>query len=73
MSKYDIIRAWKDSSFFASLSAAQQRALPANPAGSVSVDDAALAEMFGAGGGGGGGGGSCGGCRSRYSRRPCCC
>lgn len=35
----DIIRAWKDSSYRNSLSAADQAALPANPAGELSSDD----------------------------------
>lgn len=39
MRKIDVIRAWKDQSYFASLSAADQSALPASPAGLLEVRD----------------------------------
>ena len=45
MVNQQIIRAWKDASYRNSLSAAEQSALPANPAGSVEVSDADLGNV----------------------------
>lgn len=42
MNALDIIRAWKDAAFRASLTEAQRAALPANPAGMVELSDADL-------------------------------
>jgi mersacidin/lichenicidin family type 2 lantibiotic len=42
MSKVNIIRAWKDEAYRMSLSAEQRAALPANPAGSIELEDAQL-------------------------------
>lgn len=38
MTKINIIRAWKDAEYFASLSAEDQAAVPANPAGTVDLN-----------------------------------
>ncbi len=38
----DIVRAWKDEEYRASLSAAELAALPDNPVGMIELDDAAL-------------------------------
>jgi mersacidin/lichenicidin family type 2 lantibiotic len=45
-----IIRAWKDESYRLSLTAAEQAALPANPAGIVELSDAQLGAVNGAAG-----------------------
>jgi mersacidin/lichenicidin family type 2 lantibiotic len=42
MNAFDIIRAWKDEAFRASLSAAQLAALPANPAGMIELAETDL-------------------------------
>jgi len=42
MNAFDIIRAWKDAAFRASLTEAQRASLPANPAGMVELSDADL-------------------------------
>ena len=42
-----IIRAWKDPSFRASLSASELAELPANPAGMVEISDGELARASG--------------------------
>ncbi len=47
MSTQDIIRAWKDADYNASLSDAQRAALPDNPAGPSELTDADLAETAG--------------------------
>jgi mersacidin/lichenicidin family type 2 lantibiotic len=39
MKKIDIVRAWKDSSYFESLSADEKAMVPANPAGALLSDD----------------------------------
>jgi mersacidin/lichenicidin family type 2 lantibiotic len=39
MATIDIIRAWKDESYRASLSAEERAAIPANPAGPVELTD----------------------------------
>lgn len=44
----DIVRAWKDASYRASLSAEEQAMIPANPAGEVELSDAELAAIHGA-------------------------
>jgi mersacidin/lichenicidin family type 2 lantibiotic len=45
MSKIDIVRAWKDPVYRASLSAEQRAALPQNPAGSVEISDEDLGKV----------------------------
>src|SRR6185295_20353394 len=68
MSKLDVVRAWKDEDYRMSLSEAERRMLPCNPAGLIEISDSDL----GAVGGGVGPGGmsfpgvcSCfGGCQS---------
>ncbi len=42
MTPIDIVRAWKDEEYRASLSAAELAALPDNPVGMIELDDAAL-------------------------------
>ncbi len=46
--KVDIVRAWKDAAYRASLSAEEQALLPANPAGIVELSDAELEAVHGA-------------------------
>ena len=43
MSNLDVIRAWKDDEYCASLSEAQRASLPENPAGIVELTDAQMA------------------------------
>lgn len=50
MRKIDVIRAWKDQDYFASLSAADQSALPASPAGLLEVRDEDLNGIAGGSG-----------------------
>ena len=47
MSRKRTIRAWKDPAFRGRLSAAERAAMPANPAGTVSLDDADLGFVAG--------------------------
>lgn len=47
MSRRRIIRAWKDPAFRRRLSGADRAAMPANPAGAVSLDDADLGFVAG--------------------------
>jgi mersacidin/lichenicidin family type 2 lantibiotic len=47
MNAFDIIRAWKDEAYRASLSAAQRAALPANPAGMVELAETDLDVVVG--------------------------
>ena len=47
MSHVDIIRAWKDEEYRASLSAAELAELPAHPAGPIELDDTALDAVAG--------------------------
>ncbi len=49
MSKVDIIRAWKDKAYRNSLNAAQQNALPGNPAGTVELPDDVVQSVSGGG------------------------
>ncbi|HLT38229.1 MAG TPA: mersacidin/lichenicidin family type 2 lantibiotic [Enhygromyxa sp.] len=49
MSNIDIIRAWKDPSYYQSLSADERALVPDNPAGPVEVDDAELTRAVGKG------------------------
>jgi mersacidin/lichenicidin family type 2 lantibiotic len=49
MSKLDIIRAWKDEEYRASLSDADRALLPNHPAGLIELADDELAMVFGAG------------------------
>ena len=46
--KFDIIRAWKDESYRASLSTQEQAMLPKNPAGALELGDAELETVQGA-------------------------
>jgi mersacidin/lichenicidin family type 2 lantibiotic len=46
--KFDIIRAWKDEAYRASLSTEEQAMLPANPAGALDLSDAELEAIHGA-------------------------
>ena len=46
--KFDIIRAWKDESYRASLSTEEQALLPENPAGALELGDAELEAIHGA-------------------------
>ncbi len=48
--KLDIVRAWKDESYRASLSEEQLALLPANPIGEVELSDSDLAGVYGGGG-----------------------
>jgi mersacidin/lichenicidin family type 2 lantibiotic len=47
MTHDQVIRAWKNPSFRAGLSAAEQKALPANPAGVVDLNERELTEVSG--------------------------
>ncbi len=47
MKKKDIIRAWRDSEYFASLSEEERAALPANPAALPFVEDEVLNSVSG--------------------------
>lgn len=49
MSTVNLIRAWKDADYRASLSAAELAELPENPAGLVELPEDAMAEVGGAG------------------------
>jgi mersacidin/lichenicidin family type 2 lantibiotic len=48
VSKFDVIRAWKDEVYRGSLSAEQRAALPAHPIGAMELDDAQLDAVAGA-------------------------
>ena len=54
MSKFDVIRAWKDEVYRGSLSAEQRAALPAHPIGAMELDDAQLDAVAAATDGNGG-------------------
>ena len=47
MNKLNMIRAWKDAEYRASLSAEELAALPENPAGMVELPDADMANVAG--------------------------
>jgi len=47
MSKLDVIRAWRDPEYRASLSDRQRAMLPDNPAGSIALSDAELDAVAG--------------------------
>jgi mersacidin/lichenicidin family type 2 lantibiotic len=47
MSIENIIRAWKDEDFRATLSAAQRKLLPENPAGDIQLSDSDLRGVVG--------------------------
>ncbi|MEX1019711.1 MAG: mersacidin/lichenicidin family type 2 lantibiotic [Litorilinea sp.] len=49
MSTINLIQAWKDADYRATLSEAELAALPQNPAGMVELPDAEMAEVGGAG------------------------
>ena len=46
--KIDVVRAWKDEAYRASLSSEEQAMLPANPAGELELSDADLESIHGA-------------------------
>ena len=52
MSKVDIIRAWKDEEYRASLSDAERALLPAHPAGLIELAEDEMKAVMGAGTGG---------------------
>jgi mersacidin/lichenicidin family type 2 lantibiotic len=54
----DIVRAWKDASYRASLSAEEQAMLPESPAGEYELSDVDLEFAYGARHSGSGGGGT---------------
>lgn len=47
MKKQDVIRAWRDGEYFATLSNDQRAALPASPAAVIEVGDDVLATLTG--------------------------
>ena len=47
MKKQDIIRAWRDGDFYASLDAEQKAAMPESPAALPTVDDSVLSSITG--------------------------
>jgi mersacidin/lichenicidin family type 2 lantibiotic len=47
MKPFDIIRAWKDARYRSSLGADEQATLPANPAGSIELDEQELDAVIG--------------------------
>ncbi|MEM1170691.1 MAG: mersacidin/lichenicidin family type 2 lantibiotic [Cyanobacteria bacterium P01_H01_bin.35] len=47
MSKFDIIRAWKDEEYRNSLSDSEKAQLPENPAGVIEFDDGDMSSMSG--------------------------
>jgi mersacidin/lichenicidin family type 2 lantibiotic len=51
MSTIDVVRAWKDPEYLASLSEAERAALPAHPAGPVELSREELGLVAGGGGG----------------------
>jgi mersacidin/lichenicidin family type 2 lantibiotic len=51
VAKVDIIRAWKDEEYRASLTDAERAALPPNPAGLIDLDDEEMKKVLGSGGG----------------------
>ena len=48
MSKFDIVRAWKDAEYRQSLSSEEQELLPEHPAGSIELTDGQLQQAAGA-------------------------
>jgi mersacidin/lichenicidin family type 2 lantibiotic len=59
MPKIDIIRAWKDEEYRASLTDAERAQLPAHPAGLIELEDAELNTVVGGSHAGGCGTGFC--------------
>lgn len=51
MAKIDIIRAWKDPEYRASLTEAERASVPANPAGLIELDDKEMRSVLGGTGG----------------------
>jgi mersacidin/lichenicidin family type 2 lantibiotic len=51
VAKIDIVRAWKDEEYRASLADAERALLPPNPAGLIDLDDGEMKKVLGAGGG----------------------
>ena len=47
MSKLNVVRAWKDEEYRMSLSEAEQRMLPCNPAGLIEISDSELGAVGG--------------------------
>jgi mersacidin/lichenicidin family type 2 lantibiotic len=54
VAKIDIVRAWKDEEYRASLTDAERALLPPNPAGLIDLDDEEMKQVLGSGGNGGG-------------------
>ena len=72
MSKFDVIRAWKDEVYRRSLSAEQRAALPAHPIGAMELDDAQLDAVAAGEGGNGTGTGTGGGSSGSGTGTHCC-
>jgi mersacidin/lichenicidin family type 2 lantibiotic len=51
VAKADVIRAWKDEEYRASLADADRALLPPNPAGLIELDDEEMKKVMGSGGG----------------------
>ncbi len=49
MSKFDIVRAWKDQEYYNSLAAKEQALVPENPAGVIDLSEDDLSGIVGAG------------------------
>ena len=47
MCKFDVVRAWKDEDYRMSLSEAERRMLPTNPAGLIEISDGELGAVAG--------------------------
>ena len=47
MAKVDIVRAWKDEEYRASLTQAERALLPAHPAGLIELDDEEMKKVMG--------------------------
>ena len=52
MCKFDVVRAWKDEDYRMSLSDAERRMLPTNPAGLIEISDSELGAVAGGEAGG---------------------
>jgi mersacidin/lichenicidin family type 2 lantibiotic len=69
MNRVDVVRAWRDADYRATLTPAQRSTLPGHPAGPIELDD----EQLYLAASGALRPDTCGGCASVWSRRPCCC
>lgn len=47
MKKVDVIRAWRDGEYYASLTDEERHALPASPAAQIAIDDDVLCSVTG--------------------------